>query len=174
MPLSPPILPSLCPHSHASCLPRLVVVLPLVLRRLSFSSCHHLLSGGASTCPFLVAPPPLVMPLFFSGVLASHPPRLFVVSPLIMPPPPVHLRLRLSLHCCLSLGPSHVSYLASYHIASHPTDASCPPVPLTLIAPLPLFAPLSCLSSNLAGCRVAFPHDGASSLPAPLPPRNSL
>jgi hypothetical protein len=35
MPLLPPTLPSLHPHSHASLLPWLVVMLPLVLHRLA-------------------------------------------------------------------------------------------------------------------------------------------
>jgi hypothetical protein len=109
--LLPLTLPSLCSCSHASCLPQLVVVLPLVLRRLGFSSPHRLLSGGASICPPLILPPPLVVPLFFSGALASRPPRQFVVFPLVTPLPPVSLRLCLSSHCCLSLCPSHISCL---------------------------------------------------------------
>jgi hypothetical protein len=62
MPLLPLTLPSLRPHSHASRLPWLDIVLPLVLCHLSFSSCHCLLSGGTSTCPTLIASPPLVCP----------------------------------------------------------------------------------------------------------------
>ncbi len=124
MPLLPPTLPSLRPYSYASRLPRLVVMLPLVLRRLSLLSRHCLLSGGASTCPLLVVPPPLIMPLFFSSALASCPPRLFVVSLLVLPLPPVCLHLCLSLHCRLLWCPSCVSCLASCHVASHHAHAS--------------------------------------------------
>jgi hypothetical protein len=130
MPSLPQTLPSLRPHSHASCLPHLVVMLPLVLCRFSFSSCHRLPFGGASTCPLLVVLLLPVVPLFFSGVLASRPPRLFVVSPLMMPFPPICLYLRLSLHCCLSLRPSCVSCPAGCCIASHHADASHPPAPV--------------------------------------------
>jgi hypothetical protein len=112
MPSLPPTLPRLHSHSHASCQPQLVVVLPLFLCRLSFLSCHCLPFGGASISPYLIVPPPLVVPLFFSGALASHPPWLFRVSPLVMPPSPIYLRLRLSSHCHLSLHPSCVSCLA--------------------------------------------------------------
>ncbi len=87
MQLSPPTLQSLCPCSHASHLAWLAVVLPLVLYRLSFSSRHRPPSGGTSTCPPLVTPPHLILPLFFSGVVASCLPWLFVVSPLVMHPP---------------------------------------------------------------------------------------
>jgi hypothetical protein len=96
------------------------------------------------------------------------------VTPLITPPPPVRLRLHLSLHHCLSSRLSCVPYPAGCCVASHHICASCPPAPPTLILPLPLVAPLSCLLSTLAGCCVASPHDSASQLPAPLPPRNSL
>ena len=89
-PLLHPTLPSLHPCSHASCLPQLVAVLPLVL--------HCLPLKGTSSCPPLIAPPPLVVPLFFSGALASCPSPLFVMSPLVMPPPPVCLCLQLPLH----------------------------------------------------------------------------
>jgi hypothetical protein len=116
-PSLPQTLPSLCPHPHASCLPQLVVLLPLVL--------CHLPPGGASICPPLGTPPPLVVPLFFSGALTSCLPWLFVVSPLVMPPPPVHLCLCLSLYHRLSLRPSHISFLAGCCIASHYVDASC-------------------------------------------------
>ncbi len=146
-PSLPPLLLSLCPCSHASFLPQLVVVLPLVLRRLP--------SGGASIRPPLVAPPPLVIPLFFSGALASCPPWLFVVSSLMMPPPPICLCLRLSLHCHLSLHPSRISCPAGCRVASHYLNASCPPAPLTLITPLPLVALLICLSSTLAVYHIA-------------------
>ncbi len=152
MPSLPLTLPSLYPCSHASCLPRLVVVLPLVLCRLSFSSRHHLLSGGASTCPPLVAPPPLILPLFFSGVVISCQPRLFVVSPLITLPPSVHLRLHLLLHRRLSLCPSHAICLAGCCVASHHNNAFHLPAAPTLVTPLPLVAPFSCISSTLAGC----------------------
>ncbi len=144
MPLT---LPILHPCSHASCLPQLVAVLPLVLRCLP--------SDGASICPPLIALPPLIIPLFFSGALASRPPRLFVVSPLVTPPPPVGLCLYLSLHRRLISRSSCISFLAGCCMASHYVNTSCPPAPLTLVAPLPLVAPLLCLLSTLAGCRVA-------------------
>jgi hypothetical protein len=147
-PSLPPLLPILHPHSHASCLPQLVVKLPLVLRRR--------LSSGATICPPLVTLPPLVVPLFFSsGALPSCPLRMFVVSPLMTPPPPVCLCLRLSLHRPLSLHPSYISCLAGCCVASHYVDVFCPPAPLTLVTPLPLVALLICLLSTLAGCCVA-------------------
>jgi hypothetical protein len=174
MPSLHPTLTSLHPCSHVSHLPRLVVVLPLVLRCLSFSSCHRLPSGGAYTCPHLVAPPPLLVSLFFSGVVASRPPRLFFVSPLLTPLPTICLRLCLSLHHCLSLCSSCASCPAGCCIAPHYANASCLLAIPTLVELLPLVAPLSCLLSTLAGCCVASPHDGATHLPAPLPPKNSL
>jgi hypothetical protein len=169
MPSLPPTLPSLCPCSHASCLTWLVAMLPLVLGCLSFLPRHCLLFGGASTYPPLFVPLPLVVPLFFSGALTSHLPRLFVVSPLITLPPPVCLHLCFSLHCRLSFCPSHASCPAGCCVASHHAVASCLPMPLTLVALSPLVAPLLCLLSTLAGCCVASSHDGASHLPAPLP-----
>ncbi len=174
MPSLPPPLLSFCHCSHASRLPKLVVLLPLVLRYLTFLSCHCLLSSGASTCPPLIALLPLVVPLFFSGAVASHPPRLFFMSPLVTLPPPVCLHLCFSLHHRLSSHPSHASCLAGCCVAPHHTDTSRPPAPPTLIASPPLVAPLLCLLSTLAGHLVASPHDGTSRLPAPLPPRNSL
>ncbi len=143
----PPTLPSLRPYSHASCLPQLVVVLPLVLR--------HLPSGCASICPPFIALPPLIVPLFFSGALASCPPRPFVMSPLVMLLPPVCLRLHLSSHRCLSLHPPCISCPSGCRIASHYNNASCPPVLPTLVAPSPLVVPLLCLLSTLAGCHAA-------------------
>ncbi len=108
MPLLPPTLPSLLPCSHASRLPRLVVgvascpPLPWLL------ASHCLPSSGASTHPPLVAPPPLVMPLFFSaGGLPLAPLVRLVVALLLFTPlrPSVHLCLRLSLPRRLSLCP---------------------------------------------------------------------
>jgi hypothetical protein len=102
--------------SLLSCLSsaQLAVVLPLVLRHLSFLSRHRLPPSGASTCPPLVMPPPLILSLFFSGAVASCLPWLVVVSPLVMPLPSVHLCLCLSLHHCHSLRPSHA--IAYQHI----------------------------------------------------------
>jgi hypothetical protein len=153
MPLLPSTLPSLRPCSHASRLPRLGVMLPLVLRRVSFSSSHHLPFGGTFTCPPLIVLPPLFVPLFFSCAVASHPPQLFVVSPLVMPPLPICQRLHLSLHRCFSLHPFCAFCLAGCHVASHHVAASCPLAPPALVASLPLVAPLLCLLSFLAGCR---------------------
>jgi hypothetical protein len=135
MPSLPPTLPSLRTCSHASHLPRMVVVLPLVLSPLSFSSRHHLLSVVASTCPPLIAPLPPAVPLFISGVLASRPPWLFVLSPLITLLPPVRLHLPLSLHHHLSLHPSCVSCLSGCCIASHHTNTSRPLAPLITLTP---------------------------------------
>ncbi len=132
--LLPLTLPSLRPCFHASCLPWLVVVLSLVLCRLP--------SGGATIFPPLIAPPPLVMPLFFSGALPSCLPWLFVMSPLINLPPPIRLRLHLSLHRGLSLRPSCISCPADCCIASHYANAFCLLATLTLIMPLPLVVPL--------------------------------
>jgi hypothetical protein len=138
MPSLPPTLLSLCPHSHASCLPWLVVVLPLVIRPLRFLSCHHLPSGGTSTCPLLLKPLPLIIPPFFSGALApclllshrcflsactsashctatSHCAplaslvRLVVALTLILPMPLLRRRLKLSSCQCLFLRPSRAS-----------------------------------------------------------------
>jgi hypothetical protein len=152
----PPALPSLRPHSRASCLPRLAVVLPLVLCRLSFSSRHRLPSGGASTRP------PLVVPLFFSGAIASRPPPLFVMSPLVTPLPPIRQCLCLSYHLRLLSQPFRASCPAGCSVASHYADASWPSAPLTLVAPLPLVAPLSCLFSPPVAHSCKWP-DAASS-----------
>ncbi len=154
MPSLPLTLLSLHPCSHASCLPWLAFKLPLVLRRLSFLSRHHLLSSGASTCPPLVTPLPLVLPLFFSGAVASCLPRLFVVSPLVTLLPSLYLRLRLSLHCHLSLQLSHAIWPAGCLGAFHHANASRPPAPPTLVAPLHLVASLLCPFYTLAGCQV--------------------
>ncbi len=110
----PPTLKNLCPCSHASCLPRLAVVLPLVLCHLSFLLHHCLPSSSAPACPPLAVPLPLILPLFFSGAVASCLPRLVVVSPLITPPSSIRLNLCLSLHHHLSLCPSHA--IAYQHI----------------------------------------------------------
>jgi hypothetical protein len=117
MPSSPPILPSICPCSHASCLPHLAVVLPHVLRCLSFLSRHCLLPSGTSICPPLVALLPLFLPLIFAGVIASCLPWLVVVSPLITPLPSVCMRLCLSSHRRLSLCPSHAICSAGCPVA---------------------------------------------------------
>ncbi len=77
-----------------------------------------------------------------SQLLASHLPQLFVVSPLVTLPPPVHLRLRLSLHRCLSLHPSGVSSLAGYCFASHHANAYSPLAPPTLVPITSCCAPL--------------------------------
>jgi hypothetical protein len=58
-----------------------------------------------STCLPLIVLLPLVLPLFFSGVVTSCLPRLVVVSPLVMLPSSVHLRLCLLLHHHLSCAP---------------------------------------------------------------------
>ncbi len=147
MPLSPPTLLSLCLHSHASCLTLLVAVFPLVLCCLSFLTCHCLPSGGTSTCPLLVAPPPLVVLLFFSGALASCPPRLFVLSSLITPLPPVRLRLHLSLHHCRAPLVSLVQLVV--------------PSPLITLMP-PVHRRLQLLSCHCSGCAPLVPlvHSG--------------
>jgi hypothetical protein len=146
MPLSPPTLPTLCTCFRASHLSWLVIVLPLVLCHLSFLSCHHLQSSSTSTCSPLITPPHLIVPLFFSGAVTSCPPWLFVLSPLIMPPPPIRLRL------CLSLRPSCASCPASCCIASHHTAAFHPFAPLPLIAPLLRFLS-GWLLHHLLSCR---------------------
>ncbi len=65
----------------------------------------------------------------------------FVVSPLITPPPPVHLRLRLSSHR-LSPRPSCASCLAGCRVTSHHAATSYPPAPPPIIAPLVVASPL--------------------------------
>ncbi len=152
---SPPTLPSLRPRSHASCLPWLAVLLPLVLcplllmprppiwQRLHLSTSH---CTAASCCAPLS-----------SGAGASRPPWLFVLSPLVMPPPPVRLCLHFSLHPHLSLCLSNVISLAGCRVTSpHHANASRPPATPTLVVLSPLVAPLSCLLSTLAGCCVAW------------------
>jgi hypothetical protein len=123
MQLLPPTLPSLCPHSHASCLPQLAVMLPLVLHPLSLLSCHRLLSSAAFPCPPLATWLPLVLPLFFSGAVASCLTWMVVVSPLVTLLPSIHLCLCLSLHRHLSLCPSHAicpaGCVAYQHILVH-------------------------------------------------------
>jgi hypothetical protein len=78
-----------------------------------------------------------------------------------MPPPPVHLRLRLSLHCCLSPRPSYASCPAGCCVTSrHATTSRLP-------APLPLIAPLSrLLSGSLLHHLLSRQH----CLPLPVPP----
>jgi hypothetical protein len=71
-----------------------------------------------------------------------------VVSPLVTLPPPICLRLCLSLHRRLSPCPSRASCLAGCCIASCHTAASRPPVPPPLIALPPLTAPLLRLLSG--------------------------
>jgi hypothetical protein len=142
MPSLPLTLLSFHPCSHASCLPQLVVMLPVILRCLSFLSRNCLLSGGASTCPPLVAPPPLfIAPLLLwctclLSALAIGP----VTSPQL--PPPICLHLRLSLHHCLSSCPSHASCPAVCGIASHHANAAHPPAPPTLVHPSHVSRPL--------------------------------
>ncbi len=141
----------------------------------------------------LIAPPPLIVPLscLLSGWLSHcllshrrlpsacasashctatyyHAPLmplfwLVVTSPLVTPPPPISLRLRLSLrllsgwllchlfshcHLCLSLHrrlslhPSCASYPAGCCVTSRHTATCRPPVPPPLSTPPPLTTPL--------------------------------
>jgi hypothetical protein len=82
-------------------------------------------------------------------------------------PSPIHLHLRLSSHHRLSPRPSYNSCLAGCCVTSHHTTTSRLPVPLPLIAPPPLTAPLS--TSYPAGCHATSHHAATSRLPAPLP-----
>jgi hypothetical protein len=70
------------------------------------------------------------------------------VSPLVRPPPPVRLRLRLSSHRRLSSRPSRASCPSGFRVASPHAAASRPPAPLPLIAPPLVTAPLSRLLSS--------------------------
>ena len=54
-------------------------------------------NASRPTAPLpLFTPPPLIVPLLFSGAVVSCPPRLVVVSSLVVPPPPICLHHRLS------------------------------------------------------------------------------
>jgi hypothetical protein len=70
------------------------------------------------------------------------------VLPLVTPPPPVRLRLRLLLHRRLSLRLSCASCPADCRVDSRHAAAFRPPAPLPLIAPQPLTTPLLCLLSS--------------------------
>jgi hypothetical protein len=157
------------------------------------ASCHATASRLPAPLP-LIAPPPLIAPLscllsgWLSRCLSSHRRlpsacasashrtatyyrapltplvRLVVASPLVIPPPPVNLRLRLSsrllsgwlLHYLLSrrhlrlsshrrisLHPSCASYLAGCCISSRQAATSRPPAPLPLSTPTLHTMPLS-------------------------------
>jgi hypothetical protein len=136
MPSSPPTLPSLCPHSHTSCLPQLAVVLPLVLRCLSFLSCHRLPSNGISTYPPLAMPPPLpVPPLFF-----------LVQSPLVCPGCLLcHLSSRQRLLFACATGSSHCTLLMTFVLLVVASPLIAPP---NLVALLLLLCP-SCATHLL-------------------------
>ncbi len=86
----PPTLPSLHPHSHASCLPRLFVVLPL--SSVTSASCHATASHPAapSFVHFLLHHRLSHAPLLLWCTCLSSAPldpivQLFVVLPLITP-----------------------------------------------------------------------------------------
>jgi hypothetical protein len=104
-------------------------------------SCHHRLPSAcdsASHCTAASHCAPL-----------AHLVQLVVASPLVMLPlPPIHLRLRFSLHRHLSPGPSCASYLAGCCISSCHTATSRPPSPPPLITVLPLVVPPSRLLSG--------------------------
>jgi hypothetical protein len=126
---------------------------PVVLKQRcrTSESLRCLPSAGASySCrPFASCCTPLLRP-------SNCPLWLVVVSPLVTPPPLIHLRLRLSSH--RGLRPSCASCPAGYHVASRHTAVSSPPAPPPLIAPPPIIVPLLCLlsgwlSRHLLSCR---------------------
>ncbi len=96
-------------------------------------------------------------------------------SPLVTPLPPVHLRLRLSLHHRFSPRPSYASCLAGCRVTSHHTATSHPPVPPPLIVPLSRFLS-GWLSRRLSSHRrllstcASTSHRTAASHPTPLTP----
>jgi hypothetical protein len=137
LPSLSPTLPSHGSCSHAACLPRLVVVLPLFLCRLCFLTCHHFPS--ISTSIFCHATPSLCDPLI-SGVVASCLPRLLVMSPLAT--------LRHSMHCYFSSHPSSASCLDGCHFGSHQAPL-VPLVQLVVASPLIMSTP-QCL--HLQSC----------------------
>jgi hypothetical protein len=102
--------------------------------------------------------------------------RLVVVSPLIMPPPPVRPCLRLSLHHRLSPCPSHTSCPAGCCITFYHAVASRPPAPLPLIVPISrfLFGWLSCHLLSRRRCLwstcVSPSHSTAASHCTPIAP----
>jgi hypothetical protein len=128
--------------------------------------CLHL-STSCPSATFHCAPH-----LLWCGCLSSTPAVCRVTSlytatsclpappPLIVPPPLIAL-LSCLLSSCLSRCLSSHQCLQS----ASASDSRCAS---------PLVAPPLCLSSTLAGCRVASPHDGTLRLPAPMPPRNFL
>ncbi len=100
---------------------------------------------------------------------------LVVVSPLVTPPPPVYLCLRLSPHHSLSPHPSYASCLAGCRVTSCHATTSCPPVPPPLIPPLSCFLSgwlLHRLSSHchLSSTCASTSHCTAASHHAPLMP----
>jgi hypothetical protein len=153
---------------------------------------NHAAASHPPAPPPLIALPPLITPLLhlLSGWLSRHllsrclllstcasashhtaashrPPltplvRLVVASPLAMPPPPVLLRLRLSLHRRLSPRPSRASCPAGCCVTF-----VMPPPPIHLHLRLSLLP--SC-NSCPAGCCITSCHAAAAScLPAPPP-----
>jgi hypothetical protein len=125
---------------------------PFVLKQRSRTgeSLQCLLSNGASDSSHAFASccAPLLHP-------SRCPLWLVVVSPLVMPPPLVRLRLRRSSHRHLSLCPSHAFCLAGCSIASCHTAVSRLPAPPPLIAPPPIIAPLLHLLSGWLLCHLS-------------------
>jgi hypothetical protein len=87
--------------------------------------------------------------------------RLIVASTLVTLLPFVHLRLCLSLHCCLSPRPFYASCPAGCHVTSCYTATSRPP------APPPLITPISRLLSGWLLRHLSSRHHH---LPLPAPP----
>ncbi len=94
--------------------------------------------------------------------------RMVVVSPLVMLPPPVRLRLCLSLHHRLSLRPSRASCPADCCVNSCHAAAFQPPAPPPFIALPPLIMPLLRLFSSWLSCHFSSRCHLLSACPLPL------
>ena len=143
-PSLPPTLPSHQSRSHATRLPRLVVVLPLVLCRLSFVSRHPPPSVRASV---FITPLHLWCGRLSSALAACHviSYHAFASHRTAASHYPISSASCLAgCHVVSHHAPlvSCASCPAGCCVASHHADSSQPPAPPPLVVTLPLISPL--------------------------------